>query len=383
MKIVIAPDSFKGTNTALNVARALERGIRRAAPDVETVIVPIADGGEGTVEAADAAAGGRYRDVEVTGPLGERRTARLGILSGGRAVIEMAAASGLPLVPEDRRNPLVTTTYGTGELIKAALDAGSRELLIGIGGSATNDGGMGMAQALGASFRDASGRELGFGGGELERLADLDVSRLDPRLSETSVVVACDVDNPLCGERGASAVYGPQKGATPEMIRRLDAGLRLFAEVIRGKLGKDVLDAPGSGAAGGLGAGLMVFAGGRLTAGIDAILDIVRFEEILSGADLVITGEGRLDAQTAYGKVPVGVARRVKPHAVPVVAVAGDIGQGARAVYDMGIRAVVSTVDRAMPLAEALAESTRALEDAGERVMRLLQVGMEMSRPRR
>jgi len=383
MKIVIAPDSFKGTNSALNVALALERGIRRVAADTETVIVPIADGGEGTVEAVVAAAGGDYRDVEVTGPLGERRKARFGILSGGRAVIEMAAASGLPLVPEDRRNPLITTTYGTGELIKAALDAGCRELLIGIGGSATNDGGMGMAQALGASFRDASGRELGFGGGELERLAELDASGLDPRLARTRVVVACDVDNPLCGERGASAIYGPQKGATPEMIARLDSGLRRFAEVIRKKLNKDVLDVPGSGAAGGLGAGLMVFAGGRPTAGIDAILDIVRFEDLLSGVDLVITGEGKLDAQTAYGKVPVGVARRVRPRGIPVIAVAGDIGKGASAVYDMGIRAVVSTVDRAMPLAEALAESTRALEDAGERVMRLLQVGMDIGRPRR
>ncbi len=380
MRIVIAPDSFKGTNTALNVARAIERGMRRAAPDIETVIVPIADGGEGTVEAVLTAAGGQLRDVEVVGPLGERRTAQFGLMSGGRAVIEMAAASGLPLVPDDRRNPLVTTTYGTGELIKAALDAGCREILIGIGGSATNDGGMGMAQALGASFRDASGRELGAGGAELERLAKIDVAALDPRLAQARITVACDVDNPLCGDRGASAIYGPQKGATPEMVRRLDAALRAYAGVVKRDLGRDVLDVPGAGAAGGLGAGLMVFAGGRLTAGIDAVLDIVRFEELLSGVDLVVTGEGRLDAQTAFGKVPVGVARRVQPHGIPVIAVAGDIGRGSQAVYAMGIRAVVSTVDRAMPLAEALAESTRALEDCGERVMRLLQVGMDLAR---
>ena len=299
-------------------------------------------------------------------------------MSGGRAVIEMAAASGLPLVPDDKRNPLVTTTYGTGQLIKAALDAGCREVLIGIGGSATNDGGMGMAQALGVSFRDAAGRELGAGGAELDRLADIDVSGLDPRVGEARITVACDVDNPLCGERGASAIYGPQKGATPEMIRRLDAALRSFAGVVKRRLGKDVIDVPGAGAAGGLGAGLMVFAGGKLTAGINAILDIVRFDELLGGVDLVITGEGKLDAQTAFGKVPVGVARRVKPHGIPVVAIAGDIGKGSEAVYAMGISAVVSTVDRAMPLAEALAESRRALEDCGERVMRLLSVGIDL-----
>ena len=383
MKIVIAPDSFKGTNSALNVARAIERGIRRVAPEIEAVIVPIADGGEGTVEAVLTAAGGELRDVEVVGPLGERRMAQFGVMSGGRAVIEMAAASGLPLVPDDKRNPLVTTTYGTGQLIKAALDAGCREVLIGIGGSATNDGGMGMAQALGASFRDAAGRELGAGGAELERLVDIDVSGLDRRVAETRITVACDVDNPLCGERGASAIYGPQKGATPEMIRRLDAALRSFAGVVKRRLVKDVIDLPGAGAAGGLGAGLMVFADGKLTAGINAILDIVRFDELLGGVDLVITGEGKLDAQTAFGKVPVGVARRVKPHGIPVVAIAGDIGKGSEAVYAMGIDAVVSTVDRAMPLAEALAESRRALEDCGERVMRLLLVGIGLGSRRR
>jgi glycerate 2-kinase len=379
LKIVIAPDSYKGTNTALEVARAIERGMRRVAPGIDAVIVPIADGGEGTVEAALTAAGGELREVEVTGPLGEKRKAAFGVMSGGRAVIEMAAASGLPLVPDDKRNPLITTTYGTGELVRAALDAGCRELLIGIGGSATNDGGMGMAQALGASFIDEKGRELGRGGGELERLARVDVSHLDPRLAEARVVIACDVDNPLCGDRGASAIYGPQKGATPEMIKRLDAGLRHYAGVLKAALGRDVVDLPGAGAAGGLGAGLVVFAGGRLTAGIDAILDIVRFDELLSGVDLVVTGEGKLDAQTAHGKVPVGVARRVKPHGLPVIAVAGDVGKGAAAVYEMGIRAVVSTVDRAMPLAEALAESRRALEDAGERVMRLLLIGMDLA----
>ena len=380
MRIVIAPDSYKGTNTALAVAEAIERGARRVTPDVDIVKVPIADGGEGTVEAVVAATGGEIREVPVVGPLGEPVTARFGVLGEGRAVIEMAAASGLPLVPDDKRNPLITTTYGTGQLIRAALDEGCRELLIGIGGSATNDGGLGMAQALGFSFLDAGGAELGPGGENLERLARIDASGADPRLGECSVTVACDVDNPLCGTRGAAAVYGPQKGATPVMIVRLDAGLAHFARVISVQLGLELAELPGSGAAGGLGAGLMAFAGARLTAGIQAILDIVRFDDLLGDIDLVITGEGKLDGQSAFGKVPVGVARRVKRKGrIPVIAIAGDIGSGADAVYREGIDAIFSTVDRAMPLAEALAESTRALEDAGERVMRLLRVGAGLS----
>jgi glycerate kinase len=379
MKVIIAPDSYKGTNTSINVAKAIERGFRRVAPDIGVHNVPIADGGEGTVEAVVQGAGGEYREVEVTGPLGEQVRARFGLLPGGRAVIEMAAASGLPLVPPEGRDPRKTTTFGTGQLIKAALEAGAREIMVGIGGSATNDGGMGMAQALGVSFRDADGTELGHGGGELLRLRTIDDAGLDSRVRQCRIVVACDVDNPLCGERGAAAVYGPQKGATPEMVRELDAALRHMADVVKSQLGTDILEVPGAGAAGGLGGGLIAFAGAELTAGIDAVLDIVRLDEMMSGVDLVVTGEGKLDGQSAFGKVPVGVARRVARHNVPVIAIAGDIGEGASAVHDLGIRAVVSTVDRAMPLEEALARSTPLLEDAAERVMRILLVGMELA----
>jgi glycerate kinase len=253
--------------------------------------------------------------------------------------------------------------------------------MVGIGGSATNDGGMGMAQALGMSFRDENGEELGYGGAELARLATVDDSGLDPRVGKCRIVVASDVDNPLCGERGASAIYGPQKGATPEMVKELDAALRRMAGVVKEQLGTDILEVPGAGAAGGLGAGLIAFAGAEMTAGIDAILDIVRLDDMMSDVDLVITGEGKLDSQSAYGKVPVGVARRVAKYDVPVIAIAGDIGEGASAVYQRGIRAVVSTVDHAMPLEEALANSTSMLEDAAERVMRILLVGMELAEP--
>ncbi|MDK2811517.1 MAG: glycerate 2-kinase, partial [Petroclostridium sp.] len=246
MKIIIAPDSFKGSNTTIAVANTIEKGIRKVFPDAEIVKIPIADGGEGTVDALVLGAGGKFKEITVTGPLGEKVQAKYGILDNGAAVIEMAAASGLPLVPENKKNPMVTTTYGTGELIKAALDDGCRKIVIGIGGSATNDGGLGMAQALGVSFKDKDGKELGYGGGELEKLAVIDVSNIDPRIKDTEIIIACDVSNPLCGEKGASAVYGPQKGATPEMVKQLDANLRHFARIIKEQLGQDIIDVPGT-----------------------------------------------------------------------------------------------------------------------------------------
>ncbi len=378
MKIVIAPDSFKGSNTAIRVADLIEQGVRKVFADAEVVKIPVADGGEGTVNAVVAGGGGEYMDLEVTGPLGDPVTARYGILPGRRAVIEMAAASGLPLVPEDRRNPTLTTTYGTGQLIKAALEEGCREFLIGIGGSATNDAGVGMAQALGYAFKDADGRELGYGGGELARLEAIDTSGADPRLAESSFAVACDVTNPLYGETGAAHVYGPQKGATPEIVKELDANLRHFADVVQKQLGRDVSREPGSGAAGGLGAGLMIFCGAELKSGIDAVLDIVRFESYLDDADLVITGEGAIDGQSVYGKVPVGVAKRTGGRNLPVLAIVGDIGEGAAAVYEHGVHGIMSTVNRAMPLAEAMAHSKDLLVDAAERVMRIVDIGRRL-----
>ena len=378
MKILVAPDSYKGSNTSIKVAEIIERGIRVVFPDAEVESIPIADGGEGTVEAVVAGGNGTYRDVDVTGPLGRSVAARYGLLEGGRAVIEMAAASGLPLVPKDERNPLKTTTYGTGELIRDALDQGCREFLIGIGGSATNDAGVGMAQALGYSFLDGDGNEVRRGGEGLEEVRSIRTDTADPRLAESVFVVACDVRNPLYGPEGAAHIYGPQKGATPEMIRTLDANLRHFAGVVKGTFHIDLQEIPGSGAAGGLGAGLVVFCRGELRSGIDAILDLVRFDERAEAADLVITGEGAMDGSSAYGKVPVGIGRRLKGKGVPVLAIVGDIGDGASAVYEHGIHGIMSTVNRAIPLEEALARSAEMLEDAAERVMRIIKIGMGM-----
>ena len=378
MKIVIASDSFKGTNSSLAVADRIEAGVRKVFPDAGIAKVAIADGGEGTVEAMVSGAGGRIVRTKVTGPLGEEADSFYGLLDTGEAVIEMAAASGLPMVPEDRRDPRITTSFGTGQLIREALDAGARRIYIGLGGSATNDGGMGMAQALGVAFRDGDGRELGPGGAELARLATLDVTGMDPRLAETEIVVSCDVKNPLCGDNGASAIYGPQKGATPEMVRRLDDALLHYAGVVREQLRLDLEDAPGAGAAGGMGYGLLVFADAELRPGIEMVLDVCGFDSLAADADLVITGEGRIDAQSVMGKVPVGVGLRAKKHDVPVLAIVGDIGPGASAVYGHGVDAIMSTVNRAMPLEEAMGHGGELLEDAAERVMRMVRLGMNM-----
>lgn len=380
MKILIAPDSYKGTNSSIMVAARIEKGIRKVCPDAEIIKIPIADGGEGTVEALIAGAGGRYLKQEVVGPMGEKREATYGILENGIGVIEMAAASGLPLVPQDRRDPRAATTYGTGQLLRAAMDKGCSQIVIGIGGSATNDGGMGMAQALGVSFKDKEGRELGYGGGPLADLASIDVSGLDPRVRDTSITVACDVSNPLCGEKGASAIFGPQKGADPEMVKLLDKNLGHYAEVVRAQLGKDAANIPGAGAAGGLGYGLMVFLGAQIKSGIETVLDTVDVDRYLSDCDFVITGEGKIDEQSAFGKVPVGVAQRVKKYNLPVLAIVGDIGAGAEAVYAYGVDSIMSTVNRAMPLSEALANSGDLLEEAAERAMRMIKIGIDITK---
>jgi len=371
MKIVVAPDSFKGSLPAPEVAGAIAAGVERALPDAAVVRVPMADGGEGTVRALVEATGGRIVRERVTGPLGEPVDAFFGVLGDGRtAVVEMAAASGLPLVPAHRRNPMVTTTRGTGELILRALDCGCRTVIVGIGGSATNDGGAGMAQALGVALLDADGREIGPGGGELIRLRSIDMSGLDPRVRQAKFVVACDVDNPLVGPRGASAVYGPQKGASRDQVAALDEALRHFARVIQEQLGVAIAELPGAGAAGGLGGGLVAFADAALKAGVEIVLDAVQFREKARGADLVITGEGAIDHQTAFGKVPAGVARAAKEFGVPVVAVAGSVSTRARELHDIGIDAVFSCTLRPMTLEDALARTREALEFAGEQVAR-------------
>jgi len=380
VKIVIAPDSFKGSLTAEEAAKGIEAGVKRIYPRAQTIKIPLADGGEGTVAALVAATGGRIRMSKVTGPLGEPVEAPWGILGDGEtAVVEMAAASGLPLVPPGRRNPLLTTTYGTGELIGAALAEGCRRIIVGIGGSATNDGGAGMAQALGVGFYNEEGKEIPPGAAGLAGLARIDISTLDPRISQVEVLVACDVDNPLTGPNGAARIYGPQKGAGPKMVEELDGILHRFASLLRRDLGQDVEDIPGAGAAGGLGAGLMAFTGARLVPGVQLVLEAVKLEEILEeGVDLVITGEGAINHQTIYGKTPVGVAKLAQKYKVPVIALVGCIEPGAEVVYDAGIDALKAIVPGPMSLEEAMARAAELISAAAERAMRFLAVGASL-----
>lgn len=374
MLIVVAPDSYKGSVSALGVAQAMARGILRVFPEAELRQVPIADGGEGTVAALVAATGGAIRHAAVTGPLGEKISAHWGILGDGRtAVIEMAAASGLPLVPAQQRDPRTTTSFGTGELIRAALDAGLRSIIIGIGGSATNDGGVGMAQALGARFFDAGGQSLPPGGAVLARLQRIDLNAIDARLGEAQITVACDVDNPLCGARGASAVFGPQKGATPEMVAELDAALAHFSDCAREATGRDVALLPGAGAAGGLGAGLMFFTAAKLRRGVEIVLEAVGFADLVKDAAFVVTGEGRTDFQTAFGKAPVGVAKLAKRFGVPVYCLSGGLGEGADDVLAQGIDAVISICDRPMALDECMKNGEKLIESGSTRLCRIIK----------
>ena len=376
MKIVVAPDSFKESLSAAQACDALRAGIHDVDPSIEVVAVPMADGGEGTVDAMVAATAGRHETRVVTGPLGESVEARLGLLGdGGGAVIEMAAASGLPLVARDRRNPMVTTTRGTGELIRAAMDLGARRIVLGIGGSATVDGGAGMAQALGVGLLDAHGEPIGPGGGELAHLDRIDMAGRDPRLADTRIDVACDVDNPLVGPRGAAAVYGPQKGATPDMVAQLDANLAHLGDVVRRDLGTDVSALRGAGAAGGLGAGLVAFCGARLEPGVAIVTEAVGLSAKMAGADLCITGEGAVDRSSCFGKTVVGVASVAGEHGVPVVAVAGTLGQGAHDILGHGVHAVVSMCSGPMTLDEAIAQAPTLLRHAAANVVRVFLAG--------
>lgn len=380
MNILIATDSFKGSLSTVSAARQMETGIRRIFPDADVAIVPVADGGEGTVDAMIGGLGGRLEQVGVTGPLGNMVSAKYGILKSGAAVIEMAEASGLTLVPYEKLDVMSATTFGTGELIRAALEKGCRKIYIGIGGSATNDGGVGMAQALGAHFYDDSGKELPFGGGALGRLARIELQNMDKRLKETEIIIICDVDNPLCGCRGASAVYGPQKGASPQMVLELDRNLSHLAQIARQQCGVDAADVPGSGAAGGLGMGLIAFVGAKPQPGIETMLDIANFNEKVKNADLVITGEGRIDGQSVYGKVPVGVAQRAQKYHVPVIAVVGCVGQDAQAVYEHGIQCIFSAVNAPCTVEDAIANAEENVCNAAERAMRAVRVGLQLQK---
>lgn len=381
MHVVIAPDSYKESLSAAEVAQAIENGFKHVFPSWRYTKLPMADGGEGTVQSLVDATGGQIITVNVTGPLGTPVEGFFGLLGDGEtAVIEMAAASGLHLVPPSERNPLVTTSFGTGELIKAALDKGARHLIVGIGGSATNDGGAGMAQALGVKLLDADGNDIGLGGGGLNKLYTLDCSGMDPRLSQIKLEVACDVDNPLCGEQGASAVFGPQKGATPEMVQALDANLSHYADIIKSVLGRDVKHRAGAGAAGGMGAALMGIFKADLRPGIDIVMDAVKLSEQLKEADLVITGEGRIDSQTIHGKTPIGVARCAKQYNLPVIGIAGCLSSDVGVVHEHGIDAVFSVVPRPVALADALKEGAANVENTAANVARMLRLGVSVTR---
>ncbi|CAM3827158.1 glycerate kinase [Vibrio aquimaris] len=363
MKIVIAPDSYKESLTAMEVATAIELGFKKVIPEANYIKLPMADGGEGTVQSLVDATNGSILTAKVTGPLGEIVEGFYGLLGeGSTAVIEMAAASGLHLVEPAKRNPMLTTTFGTGELIKQALDSGVTHIILGIGGSATNDGGMGMAQALGARFYDKSGSDLGYGGDALSELARIDLSGLDKRLADVTLEVACDVDNPLCGPKGASHVFGPQKGATPEMAEQLDINLAHFADVIRQTTGIEVINQAGAGAAGGLGAALLGLLNAKLRAGINIVTDFVKLEQEVKDATLVITGEGRIDSQTIYGKTPIGVARIAKQYQLPVIGIAGSVSKDCHVVHKHGIDAVYSVVLGATDLSTALKEAKSNIE---------------------
>lgn len=373
--IVLAPDSFKESMTAKEVCEAMERGIRKANSQIRCIHVPMADGGEGTMQSLVDATGGRVYSKEVVGPLGNNVVAEYGILGNGEiGVIEMASASGIHLVDSEKRNPLITTTFGTGQLIKACLDKGVKKLLIGIGGSATNDGGAGFIQALGGRLLDENGYDLSYGGGALAKLHTIDLSNLDERLKYVSVEVACDVNNPLCGKEGASYVFGPQKGATREMIEILDQNLSHYAEVIKEQLGKDVISKAGAGAAGGLGAGLMAFLDVKLKSGIEMVIEYANLEEKVRDADMVWTGEGSIDFQTQYGKTPLGVAMIAKKYNKSVIALAGRVGNDIDVLYDKGIDAIFGIMRGVTSIEEALVKGPENVEKTSENIIRLLNI---------
>lgn len=373
--IVLAPDSFKESMTAKEACEAMERGIKKANSNIRCIHMPMADGGEGTMQSLVDATNGKVYFLTVVGPLGNEVEAQYGILGGGKVgIIEMASASGIQLLPIEKRNPLITTTYGTGQLIKACLDYGVEKILIGIGGSATNDGGAGVVQALGGKLLDKQGNELGFGGGELGKLNSIDLSGFDVRLKNVIVEVACDVNNPLCGKQGASNVFGPQKGATQKMIGILDYNLKHYADSIRNYTGKDVLDEPGAGAAGGLGAGLMAFLNGSLRKGIEIVIEYTGLEEKVKNADMVWTGEGSIDFQTQYGKTPFGVAAVAKKYNKPVIALAGRVGEGIDALYENGIDSIFGIMKGVTSIEEALAKGPENIEKTAENIVRLMNL---------
>lgn len=368
-KIVLVPDSFKGTMSSIDVCAAMEEGIRAVFPAAEVVALPVADGGEGSAAAFLTALGGQRVEVAVTGPEGTELESFYALLPDGTAVIEMAAAAGLPQV-RGEKDPERTTTFGVGQLLRHAAGRGAKRAVMCLGGSATNDGGCGAAAACGVRFLDSAGKAFVPVGGTLCAIADVDVSAMDPAVRGMEIVTMCDIDNPLCGPTGAAAVFGPQKGADAAMVARLDAGLAHLAQVLRERLGAEVAELPGAGAAGGMGAGMAAFFQSSLRSGIDTVLDTVAFEAVVRDADLVLTGEGRLDSQSLRGKVISGVARRCG--GVPLVAVVGDVGEEVQAVYRLGVTAVFSINRVAVPYQQARLRAREDLRDTVQDIMRLL-----------
>ena len=383
MKIILAPDSFKGNLTSLEVAAAFEKGIKRVLPRAKYIKVPMADGGEGTVQSLVDGVGGKFIRKRVVGHAGNTVSARYGLLSDGKtAVIEMAEASGLPLVSGKNKNPLKTTTYGTGELILDAAKRGVEKIIIGIGGSATNDGGVGMAQAIGIRFLNKQGKVISdYGsGGMLKKIASIDNKQADPLLKKIKIIVACDVNNTLCGKSGASYVFAPQKGATPAMVRILDENLRHLGKVIKQSLRKNVTKLKGAGAAGGLGAGLVAFTEARMKSGIEIVIDATNICKYMENADLVITGEGRVDTQTAFGKTPSGIAKAARKYHIPTVVIGGGITDDANDIFAYGIDGLESACARDMSLEEAIKNSRKHLANAAERAIRLVLIGKKIAK---
>jgi len=376
MKIVLAPDSYKNSLTAKQVAQSMKKGFAKVYPDAEFVNVPMADGGEGTVQSLVDARNGQMVTETVVNPLGNKTQAQYGLIEDGQvAVIEMAQASGIQFINQFTQNPYVTTTFGTGELIKSAIQKGAKTIIIGIGGSATNDGGAGMAQALGAHLLDDKGEELQYGGAMLKKLDHIDISEMLPELKDVKVVIASDVTNPLTGENGASHVFGPQKGANPEMVDFLDEALSHYADVLKRDLGKDLEETPGAGAAGGLGAGLLAFTNSQMRSGVDIVVDYTGLKDIVQDADVVITGEGQIDFQTKFGKTPIGVAKATKavnPNAT-VIAIAGSIGEKISELYPLGIDAIFTCVPGVEDLSKAIADTDKNLQQVSENIARLIK----------
>ena len=379
MKFLFASDSFKGSLSSVEIVGILTEEAKGIFPDCECSGVSVADGGEGTIEAVIEAMNGQIRTVLVHGPLMEETTADYGVFEGSHAVIEMAKASGLPMVPAEKRNPLYTTTYGTGELIKAALDEGYRKIAIAIGGSATNDGGMGAMTALGVKFLDKAGKQLTGFGKDLGEVDSIDVSGLHPAVKETEFTVMCDVTNPLTGQNGATYTFGKQKGGTPEILEQLERNMKSYAGKLLELTGIDVDQIKGTGAAGGLGAALNVFLNANMKSGIETVLDLIQFDTLLVGVDLVVTGEGRMDWQSAFGKVPSGIGMRCKEKGIPAVAIVGGMGEGAEKIFEYGIESITTTIQGAMPIEEAMERSVELYRGAAKRTFRMLRAGMSLN----